>query len=151
VVALFQELLLAGHDGVLVGLVLGHHGLEALLAQQDGRNLVVAAGRRVGRLVRRLVGGLVGRLGLRQAVADAVEQDGAGGGRPRQQALPGPVRGSVHAVPPGETQGTGTADDIPPVINNDYCYGKEEGPASAPLAPRAQTPVWARASAKLPF
>ncbi len=42
VVALLQQLLLAGHDRFLVGLVLGHHGLETLLAQQDWGDLVVA-------------------------------------------------------------------------------------------------------------
>ena len=47
IVALLQQLLLAGHDRLLVGLVPGHHGLETLLAQQNGGNLVVARRRGV--------------------------------------------------------------------------------------------------------
>ncbi len=113
VVALLEQLLLAGHDLRFVRLVLRHHFGEGLLAEQHGRDLVVAAGRRLGRLVRgglRRLGrfGLVRRPGLEQRRAGPGQHHRAEG-RIRQPARPTPFRGSEHENPPVRETGGGGA------------------------------------------
>src|SRR5262249_25674575 len=80
VVALLEELLLASHDGWLVGLVLRHNRGEGVLAEQHWLHLIVA---RLTALRRHLPGALR-RRGLRARRWRATDPDRRDGNPPQK-------------------------------------------------------------------